>query len=84
MGCVEKVPSQSIYLQNNDRSWKDAYTTAWALTILVFILQLISIVCFTNPNLKGYVFVNENEVVLNDDEDSIGSSSDEDGSAINK
>jgi hypothetical protein len=57
MGCVNGVPSDIIYLQNNDRDWQDAYTVGFVLAILVFSIQLIAILCFTNPNLKGYEYI---------------------------
>ena len=80
MGCVDGSPSKTIYLQNNNIAWEHAYTLAWILCIFVFILQMISIWCFTNPNLKHYqLLVEENK---NDgSEDSLGSSSEDEGNA---
>jgi len=52
MGCVDNVPSHTIYLQKSNFSWQLAYTAGWVITIIFFVMQFISILCFTNPNLK--------------------------------
>jgi hypothetical protein len=52
MGCVDNVPSDTIYLQKSNFSWKLAYTAGWGITIVFFVMQSISILFFTNPNLQ--------------------------------
>jgi len=62
MGCVDNVPSDTIYLQKSNFSWKLAYTVGWGVTIVFFVMQSISILFFTNPNLKEEAEVEADKV----------------------